>query len=443
MKFSDICTALNKPCATDMTLSGISIDSRQVKPGHLFIAIAGERFDGHQFMQEAIANGAVAVLCSQEMPAISIPQLVVPDTLKALAIIATAHRKKCDCNVIALTGSNGKTTVKEMIAAILPKPAHATPGNLNNHIGVPLSVLNLKADHRYAVFELGANHIGEIAYTVAIVQPQVTLINNIAPAHIAEFGSIEDVARAKGEIYQGLMAHGTAVINDDDAYAHFWDPFLTNKKVVRFSVDKPTADMHARSVCFNTEGCGQFILVTPEGEASIQLQVPGAHNVSNALAAAACTYALDISLPEIAAALCQFRGVAGRMSYLHGKNNALVIDDTYNANLRSSLAAIDVLSKRKGKRIFVFGDMGELGRWSVEHHAEVGIAAREQGIDILMTCGTLSESTARAYGATGKHYEKQADLVTDLLHHLDEDTTVLVKGSRSSAMEKIVDKLVS
>lgn len=437
----EISALLNTPCSTDTSLTGICIDSRQVKKGNLFIAIHGERFDGHEFIHDAVAKGAAAIVCSQAKPSVKIPQLVVPDTLQALATIATNHRQHNESGVIALTGSNGKTTVKEMIAAILPKPSHATPGNLNNHIGVPLSLLKLEKAHRYAVFELGANHPGEIAYTVAMVKPQVTLINNIAPAHIEGFGSIDGVAHAKGEIHQGLAEGGTAVINDDDAYADFWAPLLKGKKTLHFSVSKPT-DIHARNIIFNNDGCAQFVLVTPQGETNVQLRVPGVHNVRNALAAAACTYALGISLADIGLGLQQFGGVSGRMTFLHGKNNALVIDDTYNANLRSSLTAIDVLARRQGQRIFVFGDMGELGDWSKQHHHEVGAFARESGIDMLMTYGVHSQSTAEAFGAAGKHYQCQDDLVRDLLTKLDENTTVLVKGSRSSAMEKIVHQIV-
>ena len=441
MKLSEITEALNLPLLQDKLLTGVCIDSRQLKPGNLFVAIRGDHFDGHQFIPDVISRGAAAVLCSDVIQGISIPQLVVEDTVQALAIIAAAHRKTLSCGVIALTGSNGKTTVKEMIAAILPQPSYATPGNLNNHIGVPLSVLQLQEDHRYAVFELGANHQGEIAHTVAIVQPQVTLINNIAPAHIEGFGSLDGVACAKGEIHQGLAEAGTAVINDDDAYAHYWDQFLANKNTLRFSASHPAA-VHARDITFDENGFGQFVLVLPEGESLITLRVAGLHNVRNALAASACTHALGISLSDIEAGLRQFRGVSGRMTFLHGKNNALIIDDTYNANLRSSLTAIEVLANRQGRRIFVFGDMGELGSYSIQHHEEVGRAARQHGIDMLMTCGTHSEMAARAYGDTAKHYYHQDELVDDLLDQLNENTTVLVKGSRSSKMEKIVHQLV-
>jgi UDP-N-acetylmuramoyl-tripeptide--D-alanyl-D-alanine ligase len=442
LRLLEIASLLAVGCNEDVALTGICIDSRQVKPGHLFIAIRGERLDGHRFIPDAVAKGAASIVCEQLTQDISIPQLLVKNTLQALTAIATDHRNRIDCPVIALTGSNGKTTVKEMIASILPAPAFATPGNLNNHIGVPLSLLQLQPEHRYAVFELGANHGGEIAHTVAMVKPRVTLINNIASAHIEGFGSIDGVARAKGEIYQGLAADGTAIVNDDDAYAHFWDTMLSNKKILRFSTSHP-ADVFAREITFNVKGCARFVLVTPQGEMSIALQVPGAHNVSNALAATACTYALGIELTDIAAGLERFTGVTGRMTFLKGKNNAWVIDDTYNANLRSVLTALDVLSARPGTRIFVFGDMGELGAWSEQHHRDVGLAARDKGIDCLMTCGIHSELTTKAFGKNARHYPDQQSLAHDLLKELNAQTTVLVKGSRSSAMENIVRELNS
>ncbi|KTD02972.1 UDP-N-acetylmuramoyl-tripeptide--D-alanyl-D-alanine ligase [Legionella feeleii] len=441
MNLNTIAALFDSPSTDQTPLTGICIDSRQVKPGNLFVALRGERFDGHDFMEEAVAKGAVAVLCNQANPKISVPQLEVPDTLEALARIASYHRQSITCPIIALTGSNGKTTVKEMIASVLPKPAHATPGNLNNHIGVPLTLLQLKPEHRYAVFELGANHPGEIAHTVAMVKPQVALINNIAPAHIEGFGSIDGVARTKGEIYQGLAVNGTAVINADDDYAHFWDDLLTDKKVLRFSLTKPV-DVYARDLSFNQQGCASFTLVLPSGQAPLTVKIPGEHTVRNALAAAACCYAAGISLTDIVQGLSQFNGVAGRMTFLSGKNDSLVIDDTYNANLRSVLTAVDVLSKRQGRRILVLGDMGELGAWTQKHHEEIGHVAQRQGIDLLMTCGVHSEHTAKAFGSTARHYNNQEELAQDLLTKLDANTTVLVKGSRSSAMEKIVRQLV-
>lgn len=441
MTLFEIASLFENSCPNDAILSGICIDSRRVMPGNLFIAIKGENFDGHQFVHEVAAQGAAAIVCSRVTPGITIPQLLVPDTTDALAMIAAHHRRKQNCAIIALTGSNGKTTVKEMIASILPDPSFATPGNLNNHIGAPLSVLKLQPEHRYAVFELGANHSGEIAHTVAIVQPQVTLINNIGSAHLEGFGSIDGIANAKGEIHQGLAEGGIAVINDDDAYAHYWETLLVNKKTVRFSAINPT-DIYARDVVLNADGCAQFVLVTPLGETFVQLAVPGMHNVSNALAACACAYALGIGLPEIKVGLLRFTGVAGRLAFLPGKNDALIIDDTYNANLRSVLASIEVLAARKGTRIFVFGDMGEIGACSEQHHKDVGVAAQRHGIDYLLTCGKHSEATTRAFGVGGKHYPSQNELISDLLQLLGSQTTVLVKGSRSSAMEHVVSQLI-
>lgn len=441
MRLLDVANALGLPCPQDALVTGVSIDSRQVMPGHVFIAISGERFDGHDFLEDVVAKGAVAVVCTRALPHLVIPQFVVQETADALTKIASEHRRRMSCAVIALTGSNGKTSVKEMIAAMLPPPSHATYGNLNNHYGVPLCVLQLRPEHRYAVFELGANHVGEIAHTVAIVQPNVTLINNVAPAHIEGFGSIDGVARAKGEIYQGLPVGGTAVINEDDAYAHFWDEFLLGKQVNRFSIKQPLA-FHARAIVLDENGCASFVLVTPEGEVEIQLLVPGLHNVSNAVAAAACVQSLGISLEDVQKGLNQFTGVPGRMMVKPGKNSATIIDDTYNANLSSVLSALRVLAKRKGRRIFVFGDMGELGTSTEPHHREVGEVARELGIDILMTCGQHSKITTKSFGRGGGHYASQDELVAKLLQQLDKDTTVLVKGSRAAGMENIVHQLM-
>lgn len=442
MNLSDISRVLNVPCQHDTPVSSISIDSRHVQPGQLFIAIRGERFDGHDFIAEVAHLGAVAVVCEHFTPNVAIPQLVVPSTVNALAAIATWYRQQFTCPVIAVTGSNGKTTVKEMIARILPPPAFATQGNLNNHIGAPLSVLRLQAEHRYAVFELGASHLGEIAHTVAIVQPQVALINNIGPAHIEGFGSIDGVARAKGEIYQGLPADGTLIINDDDAYAHFWDDMITQQRtVLRFSTQHPAA-FYAKDIVLLQNGNAEFQLVMPTGQALVQLKVPGFHHVSNALAAAACCYAVGIPLATIVEGLEAFSGVSGRMTIHTGKQQATIIDDTYNANLRSTLTAVDVLAKRQGTRILVLGDMAELGDYGERHHEEIGLAAREQGIDWLMTYGTLSAKSTQAFGVNGRHYDSQQALTNDLLQRLDAHTTVLVKGSRSAAMERIVHQLI-
>lgn len=441
MNLTNIAELFSSSVPNAILVTGVCIDSRKVRPGNLFVALRGENFDGHDFMQDAVARGAVAILCSRSNPEVIVPQIIVKDSSQALAQLAAYYRQTIFCPVIALTGSNGKTTVKEMIASILPKPSHATPGNLNNHLGVPLSVLQLQPEHRYAVFELGANHPGEIAYTVAVVKPQVALINNIAPAHIEGFGSIDGVARTKGEIYQGLSEEGTAVVNADDDYAHFWDDILTSKKVLRFSLSKPV-DVYARNIAFDDQGCAHFDMVLPRGHGVVTLGIPGQHMVRNALAAAACCYAVGISLADIVEGLRQFRGVAGRMTFLSGKNQSVIIDDTYNANLSSVLTAVEVLAKREGCRILVLGDLGELGAWTQEHHEEIGHAAYRQGINLLFTCGNQSEYSAKAFGTLAKHYKNQEELARDLLTKLNKDTTVLVKGSRSAAMEKIVSQLL-
>lgn len=441
MNLTDIARVLNISCTLDDVLSGIRIDSRKVQPGDLFVALRGERFDGHDYIVEAARSGAVAVICEHALPQVAIEQWVVPSSLQALSAIATWYRQEFTCPIIAVTGSNGKTSVKEMIAHILPDPSLATAGNLNNHIGVPLSIFQLRPEHRYAVFELGANHIGEIAYTVAMIQPQVALINNIAPAHIEGFGSIEGVAQAKGEIYQGLCEGGIAVVNDDDAYAHFWDETIATHPVIRFSQAHP-ADVWASDIALNTSGCAEFTLNIPGDKSLVCLKVPGLHSVSNALAAAACTHALGIPLSDIKNGLSSFTGVAGRMMFFKGKNQATIIDDTYNANLRSTLAAVDVLANCSGVRILVLGDMAELGVWSEQHHEAVGIAAREQRIDKVLTCGKLGAKSALAFGDGAKNYTNQHELTQDLLQCLDANTTVLIKGSRSSAMENIVQELI-
>ena len=427
---------------SELPITGVSIDSRNVVPGHLFVAIKGPNFDGHTFIPEAIKKGAVAVLCEHVVPDVLVPQWIVSDPVHALGFIATAYRQCLpSLPVIALTGSNGKTTVKEMIASCLPQPSFSTKGNLNNYLGVPLSLLCLNEKHKTAVFELGASRVGDIAYTVDMVRPQVALINNIAPAHIGEFGSIEGVVHAKGEIYEGLLPGGPAVVNADDVYAHSWDDVLTDKQVVRFSLKMPET-IHARDIDLSCVEGASFRLVTPEGDAMVQLQVPGLHNVSNALAACACLRAVGVPYDAVAAGLSVFTGVSGRMTYCLGKSDALVIDDTYNANLRSVLAALEVLAARPGRRIFVFGDMGELGGFSQAHHEAVGRAAKTFGIDELFACGEHSRATVVAFGEGARHYLSKDALVSHLMPCLDTSTTVLVKGSRSSAMEKIVHEII-
>ena len=304
----------------NVDIKGFCIDSRKLNPGELFIALKGEQDDGHLFVAHAQDKGAIAALVQHSTPDL-LPQIEVTDTLQALAHIACTHRQEIHCPVIALTGSNGKTSVKEMVACILPKPSWATQGNLNNHIGAPLSVLGLNKEHQYAVFELGANHAGEIAYTAAIVRPQVALINNIGPAHVEGFGSIDGVAQAKGEIYAALSPSGTAIVNEDDAYNHFWDEVIGGRKTIRFSLHtRADVCVHNQNLEMLANGCGAFTLELPGSiHLDIRLRVPGLHNVANALAAASCCYAVGINAQKIQEGLNQYSGVSGRLSFLEGK----------------------------------------------------------------------------------------------------------------------------
>jgi UDP-N-acetylmuramoyl-tripeptide--D-alanyl-D-alanine ligase len=425
-----------------LEITGVSIDTRNLQPGNLFVALRGTRVDGHDFILDAIQRGAAAILCIDAAPALKIPVLQYPNLEKALALIATGYRAQLTCQVVALTGSNGKTTVKEMLGAILGEDAFVTPGNLNNHLGVPLSVLQVKPSHQYAVFELGANHVGEIAHTVAIVKPQVALINNIGSAHIEGFGSMDNIARAKGEIYQGLSATGTAIINADDKYAHFWDDLIAKKQKLCFSSANKNAAIYAENIKITPSGGAAFKLIKGRDTCNITLDVPGMHQVQNALAAASCAVALGVSLDSIAKGLSHFSGVSGRLMSKKTAVGALILDDTYNANLNSVLAGIHVLASHTGTRILVLGDMGELGMHAKAHHEAVGAAAKEEGIDKIFTCGIVSEATSKAFGTTGMHFKKQINLIAALKPILNAKTTVLVKGSRSSTMEQVVAGLL-
>lgn len=437
----DIGQCLSIDCDNPTAVDGFSIDSRSLRPGEVFLACKGEKVDGHQFMDDAQSKGAVAVINQQASSTLSIPQFTIENVETALGDIAKAYKTNLYIPTIALTGSNGKTTVKEMIANCLPQPSLATEGNLNNHLGVPIMVAKLRPEHRFAVFELGANHLGEIAYTAAICQPDVALVNNIGPAHIAEFGSIENVARTKGEIYQQLPPSGTAVINDDDDYAHFWDASLIGRRTIRFSKTH-RADCFATAISYTEQSCAQFQLTFPCNTVkALTLSVPGEHMISNALAAASCLWAIGIDCQTIIDGLSAFQGVAGRQFQYKGQYGSCIIDDSYNANLRSSMAALQLLSRRKGKRIMVFGDMGELGDQSPDHHRKVGLHARDLGIDQLFTVGKDSAYAQQAFGQGAQHFQNKQDLIKSLQQQLDQETIVLVKGSRAARMETIVNAL--
>lgn len=441
MKLKQVAHWLNRDCDSEQTVNQVVIDSRKVQPGDIFVALPGQTHHGHDFIQAAAQHGAIAIITDKADPKIDIPQFVVNNCLQALTNVAIIHRQQIRCPTIALTGSNGKTTVKEMIYSALPKPALATSGNYNNHIGVPLSILRLRPEHRYAVFELGANHVGEIEHTVKMTQPDVALINNIAPAHIEGFGSIEGVALAMGEIYGGLNKDGIAVINDDDTYHHFWDQIVKEKSVIRFSMDH-SAQVYADNISMDRFNCGQFRVHFPNQQfANIHLQIPGRHNIANALAAASCLIGLNISIETIVNGLNQFQGIPGRLNCIRGQKGSCIIDDSYNANLGSTQRAIETLAQYSGKRILIMGDMAELGPWENKHHRQVGNLAKQHQIDMVLTQGKLTAVTSDVFGDNARHFDDIDSLISYTQALLSPNVTILVKGSRSARMERVVDAL--
>lgn len=423
----------------------VTTDSRDIRPGDLFVGIRGKRFDGQEFAVQALAAGAVAALISDESPVMGPPSrlLVVRDTRLALGQLAAYWRARFAIPLIAITGSNGKTTVKEMLAAILRLSAGengvlATAGNLNNDIGMPLTLLRLRNQHRYAVVEMGMNHLGEIAYLSRTAKPTAALITNAGTAHIGELGSLESIARAKGEIFEGLDKAGTAIINSDDAFADFWRNLAKPRHVLNFGLESKAA-VSAR---YELAEAGSLItIMTPDCQFVATLNVPGLHNVKNALAAAAAAHALGIDAKAIAAGMANFRGIKGRLQRKRLPSGATLIDDTYNANPDSMKAAIAVLSAHTGRKVFVMGDMGELGATASAMHAEVGEFAKRAGVDRLFALGDMSAEAVRGFGDGGAHFLAMEDLLDAITSVLTRDTALLIKGSRFMRMERVVEAL--
>lgn len=440
MRLSELANWLNVPCTRDVDVQGVSIDTRHLLPHQIFVAFPGEKVDGHDFAAQAVEKGAAAIMVNRYLPELNIPQLLVNDSFEALTRLAHCYRQRLTCKVLALTGSNGKTSVKEMLSNILPQPSFASKGNFNNHLGVPINILNVPEDCQYAVFELGANQKGDIAYTAGMVKPDVALINNIGPAHLGGFGSIDGVANAKGEIYDALNSRGVAIVNDDDAYGHFWDKQLLDIQVLRYSSQRP-ADVWATDIVQFPEGCFRFQLHLSHQQYQIELRVPGRHQVQNALAAATMAFALNVPFEHIVQGLQQFRGVMGRLNVLVGQHQATVIDDTYNANLASVRAGIEVLAHRQGQKILVIGDLAELGEYVETQHMEIGKIAKQFGIDKLFAVGKSTPLSVAAFGDGGVHFTSQHELVQHLRKCLNKEVNVLVKGSRSSRMEDIVRQI--
>jgi UDP-N-acetylmuramoyl-tripeptide--D-alanyl-D-alanine ligase len=423
----------------DVEFHGVSTDTRALVPGALFVALRGPRFDGHDYVDTAAAGGAVALLVEHAVDS-SLPQLIVRDTRLALGRLAAAWRLYCNTPLVAITGSNGKTTVKEMSRAIFAQVGTvlATEGNLNNDIGVPLTLLRLTPQHRHAVIEMGASHAGEIAYLSDLAQPDAAVITNAGQAHLEGFGTVEGVARAKGEIYRGLRENGVAVINADDPYAELWRGMAGTQRQLCFGMT-PEAIVTAR---WQAEGGGSRLwLQTPAGEVEMVLPLPGRHNVMNALAATALALALEMELEAVRRGLECMQGVSGRLAHRSAFNDARLIDDSYNANPASMHAAIDVLATYPAPRILVVGDMGELGAGASQLHREIGNYARAAGIDALYATGELSIATAEGYGAGAHHFTDCMALAAALRQILTTEMTVLVKGSRSARMERVVEAL--
>jgi UDP-N-acetylmuramoyl-tripeptide--D-alanyl-D-alanine ligase len=425
----------------DAQFTQVNTDTRTLAAGELFVALRGERFDAHDFIGDAVAKNPCALVVDRFFPEIKLPQLVVNDSLLALGQIAALNRSLFARPVIAITGSSGKTTVKTLLDKILSVcgPTHATKGNFNNHIGVPLTLLQLTASHEYAVIEMGASGPNEIAYLCSLAKPQVTMVNNVMAAHIQGFGSLQGVARAKGEIYSALPKTGTAVVNIDDRFATDWLAGLSNRNVIRVSFKEPTADCFAQSIEPSANTL-EFVINLHGESISVSVNAQGEHNVRNALMAAACASAVGASLAQIKQGLADFSPVAGRMSRHLGVNSAQIIDDSYNANPGSVRAAIDVLAQ-KLNGILVLGDLGELGAEAPQLHAELGEYARTKKITHLFTVGKLSENAARTFGEGARHFVDQTSLIAHLKMIANPEMTFLIKGSRSSAMDLVVRQL--
>ena len=428
----------------DGEFRGVSTDTRALVADNLFFALRGARHDAHELLDDAVRAGAAGVVVEHAAP-VAAPQIVVPNTRRALGELAAAWRARFDLPLVAITGSNGKTTVKEMLASILRQrgPVLATKGNLNNEIGVPLTLFGLGAEHCYAVLELGANHPGEIGQLVSLVRPTVAAITLCAPAHLEGFGSIAGVARAKAEIFGQLDASGTAVFNGDDACASDWHRAAGKARVLRFGLTEGL-DVTARDIVWDpSRAVTRFELVADDKRTPVTLALPGMHNVRNALAAAACAIALGVDLATIAAGLDQIRAVSGRLQAKRGQAGALLLDDTYNANPGSLAAAIETLVQFPGEHWLVLGDMGELGAQAIALHHQAGVQARAAGVAHLLTIGPLARHAAEGFGIGAESYAEVAAAIERLLEVTRAPAVLLVKASRAMRLERVVAALAA
>jgi UDP-N-acetylmuramoyl-tripeptide--D-alanyl-D-alanine ligase len=430
--------------AADAALAGISTDTRSIRPGDLFVALRGERFDGHAFLETARAAGAAATLVDRAhlaaAGAVPLPAIVVDDTRRSLGELARQWRRRFTPALIAVTGSNGKTTTKEMLAAILRAHAGndavlATEGNLNNDIGVPLTLLRLSERHRYAAIELGMNHKGEIALLARLAEPGIALVNNAQREHLEFMGSVEEVAAENASVYAALGADGVAIINADDANAPLFRAAAAGRRSVEFGL-APGAAVSCRYALQSLSS--DIELQLPTGNAQASLAIPGLHNVRNALAAAACAAAAGVPAAAIGAGLAAFRPYAGRLQVKRAAAGAVIIDDSYNANPDSVRAAIDVLAASSGQTLLILGDMGEVGEQGADFHAEVGRYARERGVGALYAIGELTAHATAGFGAGARHFASHDELLRAALAHAGSGSTLLIKGSRFMRMERVV-----
>jgi len=427
-------------------IDSVSIDSRCLQQGDLYIALKGENFDGHDFIEQVELAGASALLVERQVKSL-LPQLVVKNTRLALAELAGLWRQKSEATIFAITGSNGKTTVKEMLAAILAINGDvlATQGNLNNQIGVPLTLLRLSEQHRYAVIEMGANHSKEIAFSSRFALANIALINNVSEAHLEGFGSLEAIAKAKGEIIAGLKSSGTAILNQDEYFYPLWVKIARNRPHYKFSLHDKTADVYSSNINSTIENNAfvtYFNLHTPTEKIAIHLRLAGVHNVYNALAAATTALAVNISLEQIQQGLASVSPVKGRLQPWVSRYGNIVIDDSYNANPASLNVALEVLKICQGTPWLILGAFGELGEDSIRIHRQLGQLIRDQGVKRLFAVGAEAQYCVESFGEGALFFENQATLIAALKKELKGDEVLLIKGSRSQGMEHVAAALI-
>lgn len=437
----------------DQPINTVSTDSRTISPGALFIALKGPNFDGSRFVADVISKGGAAIVVERPLDC-AISQIVVADTRLALGQLGAAVKARLQPKTIAVTGSAGKTTVKEMLAAILSRCGQvlATQGNFNNDIGVPLTLLRLTAEDQFAVMELGANHAGEIAYSTSLVKPDVAIITNAAASHLEGFGDTYGVARAKGEIFSGVAAGGIAIMQHDSEFTDYWRNRCQHLTIISFASTYPVdckaadsgADIWAEHIALNSQGCARFTLRYGNEQLLVQLSLPGMHNVANALAAAAAAISVGAKLSDVQLGLAQMAAVKGRTNVIEISPQIRLIDDSYNANVESAKAAIDLLASYPGFRVLLLGDMAELGANARLYHEEIGLYAKQTGINLLFTLGVLSQSASDLFNGQGAHFSSRQSLLDRLIPLIttQQSVTILVKGSRSAKMELVVQDLL-